>query len=443
MAGCSGLLPGSQEGLGDDTLGWENGYWYDDSLSVTTADGLNQSEREAVVARAMARVEEIRGLEFRETVPVEVITRQEYRERRQESEATKTPEELSPFDRWNEQVWEAIFLNGETESISQRFDTVYSESVAGFYSPSETEIVIVADSKTPVLDRQTLAHELVHALQDQHLSLGGYPDTQDTQLAVDGLIEGDANFVEREYATRCQNEWECIDRPERGGGGAGLDGVFLTIFTPYAAGPGLISNLYAAGDGWSAVNAAYDDLPAATEQIIHPERYPGEKPTNVVVNDRTQNGWERFDLEQQTDTVGEASIYAMFWDNGVVPRGNRSAYRYDYEASDGWGGDRVVPYYKSTGDGLAYGYVWRSKWDTATDAQEFHDAYRELLASKDARAVGDGSYVIDDGAYADAFQVTTNGQTVTVVNAPTQADLQDVRPQTTEIRPNVKAFKAV
>jgi hypothetical protein len=428
-AGCSGLLPGLRENPGDDPLGWENGYWYDDPLSVTTTDGLNQSEREVVVARAMARIEKIRGLEFRETVPVEVITREEYRERRQGSEETSTPEGLSSFDRWNEQVWEAIFLNGETEFISQRFDTVYSESVAGFYSPSKMEIVIIADSETPVLDRQTLAHELVHALQDQHLSLGGYPDTQDSQLAVDGLVEGDANFVEREYATRCQSEWECIARPEQSGGGTGLDGVFLTIFTPYAAGPGLISNLYESGDGWSAVNAAYDDLPATTEQVIHPERYPGETPIQVVVNDQTQNGWERFDIEQETDTVGEASIYAMFWANGVVSREDRSAYRYDYQASDGWGGDRVVPYRKSTDNGLAYGYVWRSEWDTTTDAREFYDAYRQVLDSKDAREVGNGVYVIDDGAYADAFQVTIRGRMVTVVNAPTQADLQDVRSQ--------------
>jgi len=350
-------------------------------------------------------------------------------ERRQGGGNTSTPAGPSTFDLWNEQVWEAIFLNGENESINQRFDTVYSESVVGFYSPGDDEIVIVADSETPLLDRQTLAHELVHALQDQHLSLGGSPDTQDAQLAADGLVEGDANFVEHEYGTRCGGEWDCIDRPERGGGGggAGLDGVFLTIFSPYAAGPDLVGDLRERDDGWSAVNAAYDDLPVSTEQVIHPERYPDEEPVEVTVEDRTRNGWERFDLDQETDTVGEASIYAMLWANGVVPREDRSPYQYAYETSEGWGGDTVVPYRKSTDEGEAYGYVWRVEWDTTADAREFHEAYRQVLESKDAREVRDGVYVVEDGGYADAFRVTLEGRTVTVVNAPTRADLRDVR----------------
>jgi hypothetical protein len=426
-AGCTGLLSGLREDPGDDQLGWEGGYWYDDPLSVTTEDGLNESEREAVVARAMARVEEIRGLEFEETVPVEVISREEYRERRQ-GDGTDTPTSPSTYDLWNEQVWEALFLNGEDESIAQRFDAVFSESVVGFYSPGRDEIVIVSDSETPTIDRATLAHELVHALQDQHLSLGGSPDTQDTQLAVDGIVEGDANYVEREYGARCRGEWECLERPPSGGGGGTLDGVFLTIFTPYAAGPGLVDDLRErAGGDWSAVNDAYDELPDSTEQVIHPERYPDEEPVEVRVEDRTRNGWARFDLEQDTDTVGEASIYAMLWANGVVPDEDRSPYQYAFEASDGWGGDTLVPYRKSTSEGEQYGYVWRIEWDTTADAREFHAAYRQVLDSKDAREVRDGVYVIDDGSYADAFRVELEGRTVTVVNAPTRADLRDVR----------------
>jgi hypothetical protein len=426
-SGCVGLLPGLREDPDDDPIGWEDGYWYDDPVPVTTEDGLNESEREAVVARAMARVEEIRGLEFKETVPVEVITRQEYRERRRGG-GTDTPGGPSTYDLWNEQVWEALYLNGEDESIAQRFDTVFSESVVGFYSPGKDEIVIVSDSETPVLDRATLAHELVHALQDQHLSLGGSPDTQDAQLAVDGIVEGDANLVEAEYESRCRGEWSCLERPERGGGGGTLDGVFLTIFTPYAAGPGLVADLRErSGGDWDAVNDAYDEFPDSTEQVIHPEAYPDEKPVDVRVADRTRNGWARFDLEQDTDTVGEASIYAMLWANDVVPGGDRSPYQYAFEASEGWGGDTLVPYQKSASDGEQYGYVWRIEWDTTADAREFHEAYRQVLNSKDAREVRDGVYVIDEGGYADAFRVTIEGRTVTVVNAPTRADLRDVR----------------
>jgi hypothetical protein len=423
VAGCVGLRPGTREDPGDDRLGWEGGYWYDDPLAVTTEDGLNETEREAVVARTMARVEEIRGLEFKEPVSVEVISRERYRERRG---SRSTPDD-STFEDWNNQVWEALFLVGEDESVSARFDSVLGDSVIGFYSPGRGEIVIVSDSETPTIDRATLAHELVHALQDQHFGLGTAADTQDAQLAVDGIIEGDANFVEAVYEDRCESDWSCLARPERAGGGGGPDGVFITIFAPYAEGPALIEALRARGDGWERVNDAYDAFPESTEQVIHPERYPAEDPLAVRVRDRTRNGWERFSLEQDTDTVGEASIYAMLWANGIVNESGRSPYEYAFPASEGWGGDTVVPYRKPVEGGERYGYVWRSRWDTAADAREFHEGYLAVLEFHDAREVRENVYVIPDGPYADAFRVTREGDTVTIVNAPTERELSEVR----------------
>ena len=55
LAGCSIPFVGHpEEPRGGDTIGWENGYWYDDPVDVTTSDGLNESELEAVTARQMA-----------------------------------------------------------------------------------------------------------------------------------------------------------------------------------------------------------------------------------------------------------------------------------------------------------------------------------------------------------------------------------------------------
>ncbi|HKL30417.1 MAG TPA: hypothetical protein VJ898_14260, partial [Natrialbaceae archaeon] len=52
----------------EDVIGWENGYWYDESIDVDQSDGLSDAELDRFVARTMARVERIRGLEFRENV---------------------------------------------------------------------------------------------------------------------------------------------------------------------------------------------------------------------------------------------------------------------------------------------------------------------------------------------------------------------------------------
>jgi len=64
--------------------------------------------------------------------------------------------------------------------------------VLGYYSPSRGEIVVVSESETPRLDGEgTLAHELVHALQDQHFDLAADPvRTRDAHQGRNGLVEG-------------------------------------------------------------------------------------------------------------------------------------------------------------------------------------------------------------------------------------------------------------
>jgi len=420
LAGCSAgpLQGGEREDPGSDRLGWEDGYWHDDPVDVTVDDGLNESERRRVVARTMARVEKLRGLEFESRVPVEVISREEYRKQR--GEGASDPN--STFNRWNDQVWEAILVVDEDASVSQTLDTVFGSSVQGYYSPSKEEIVVVSESETPTIDRTTLSHELVHALQDQHFGLGRSPETQDAQLAEDGLVEGDANYVERSYEDRCAGSWSCLERPERGGGGGGSfnQGLFTTVFAPYASGPDFVGDLKERGD-WAAVNDAYEQYPTSMEQVIHPERYPDDQPTRVSVPDRSGAAWERFDVDPEYDTVGEASIYAMFRANDQL--GDHDRYDYAHPYSTGWDGDRVVPY---RNDG-AYGYVWKSTWDSPAEAREFLDAYRDLLRSHDAESRGDGVYVIPDSdPYDDAFRVSRSGATVTVVNAPTTEQLDAV-----------------
>ena len=118
LAGCSLPFVGHpEEPRGGDAIGWENGYWYDDPVDVTTSDGLNESELSAVTARTMARIEHIRDREFESTVPVEVISRAEYRNR------SRSNESAGPGgDPWNDQVWEALLLIGEDSGSSEEID---------------------------------------------------------------------------------------------------------------------------------------------------------------------------------------------------------------------------------------------------------------------------------------------------------------------------------
>jgi hypothetical protein len=423
-AGCQAPTASPGRDPGADRLGWEGGYWADDAIEVTTSDGLNESELDAVTARQMARLEELRELEFQETVPVQIINRSTYRERRANNddgdESGPTTHQL-----WNDQVWEALFIVGEDRHFHEVYGDTLGASVLGFYSPRNDTIVIVSDDAAPLIDRQTLTHELVHALQDQHFGLDETPATQDAQLARQGVVEGEANLLESAYESACNDRWTCIDRPARSSGGnqptAAQRGVFLTILQPYATGPRFVDAVRSRQD-WVGVSAMHEEYPASTEQIIHPEAYPDETPVDVSVADRSSDDWSRFDVEPTADTVGEASIYAMVVHNDVGQATN-GRYGYDHPASAGWAGDSVVPYR----NGDRYGYVWRTRWDSPGDAREFATAYRDLLAAHDAVEVRPEVYVIpEESGFADAFHVRRTNTTVTVVNAPTPAALLEV-----------------
>ena len=425
LAGCSlgpsvsPSAPGLEDGNGDgdDRLGREAGYNATDELSVTTDDGLNESERESVVARTMARVERVRQREFRERVPVRVVSRETFRDNRgggNDSAAVRARDD---------QLWEATFAVDESTSSAAAFETVYGASVLGFYA--DGEIVIVSESETPRIDTRTLAHELVHALQAQHDDLGFGPSrhTRDGDLARQGLTEGDANYVQDRYDARCGAEWSCLSTPNRSARERPEefnDGIYMTLVQPYVTGPAFVAALHDRG-GWTAVDDAYGAVPETTAAVIRPERYGTERGGGgVEVPDRSSSAWSRFDVEHPTDRFGEAGTYVALYQGGAIGD-DHARYNYSHPYTAGWVGDRIVPYHDGDGDGGnadRYGYVWRTEWETERDAREFLEGYRALLAAHNATRDGN-VYVIPSGGFADAFRVTRDGTTVTVVNAPT------------------------
>jgi len=423
-----------------DTIGWEGGYWHDDPIDVDQSDGLSEEELDAYVSRAMARVEYTRQAEFKRDVPVEVISREEFLQQRSQNATSN-----ASFDAWNDQVWEALFVIGEDREANEALQSATGQSTAGFYVPADDRIRIITDSpESPTIDNATLVHELVHALQDQEGDLGEQitaTETQDAGLATDGVVEGEANYIEQQYTERCGVEWECVETPSSDSSGTEEPpnlGILLTLLQPYSDGPVYIDYLLEQG-GWEAVDAAFEDPPTSTEQIIH---LKDEEPVPIEYQDRARNGWQTFPNQgvDGSDTVGEASMYVMFWYQArteraqtVSPRsvvetsGPLDMYNYDAAPSAGWGNDRVFPYHKGTGED-AYGYVWVTEWDTEQDAAQFHNAYRAILDAHDAQSQGDNTYVIPSGEYADAFRIDRQGTRVTIINAPTVEDLSDVRP---------------
>jgi hypothetical protein len=433
-----------------DRLGWEAGYWYNESLSVTPENGLNESELEAVVARSMARVERVRELEFERQVPVEIISRAEYRDRSSGTEYTET------FTTFDNAKFETLFLIGEERDSLAVQNTNRGSNVLGFYSSSNDSIVVVAESETPVLEGElTLGHELVHALQDQRYNLSSYVrPTRDVYNAYNGIIEGDANLVQQRYERRCGTEWECLSVQSESGSGSGGDlhlGVYFLNFFPYSDGPGFVRYHEQRG-GWEAVDRIYEAPPASSEQVIYPDRYPDATPTEVELTDTNGGEWERVSPGPQRPG-GTRPAYATFGQSGIVSMFAYTAYdeyngsrvvsprsflnadengnvnstdplNYDVDYAAGWAGDRLHVY-DTPGADNETAYVWRVAWDSPAEAAEFVTGYRALLSHWGGERV-DGSpnhWVVESGPFADVFYLEVTGDTVTIVNAPTREDL--------------------
>ncbi|WP_137286423.1 Hvo_1808 family surface protein [Halorussus salinisoli] len=433
-----------------DVIGWEAGYWYNETIDVNPEDGLNDTELDKTVARAMARVERIRQLEFEERVPVEIQTREEFRSNQNDR---STPDDRRLFDNVK---YESLFMIGEsTDSIAVQ-NRNSGSSVGGFYSPSEEKIVVVSENaSTPKLDEITLSQELFHALQDQKFNLSKFDQsTRELHNAKDGVIEGDGNYVDHLYSERCKDEWngDCLSDSGSGTSGDLANiGPYLIKFQPYSDGPPFVRGVQQRG-GWEAVNDLYENPPASTEQVIHPDKYGKDSPAEFDLEDRTSNGWERLELQGRPSygSVGEAGIFAMFMypyypsqgQTQIVPareffntkQGTDQVRQFDplnYNStySAGWDGDKLAVYTNDVAKANETGYVWKSVWDSEQDAAEFVEGYRQVLEYNDATKV-DGrpnTWRIEGNGFADAFYVQQKGDTVVIVNAPTVSDLSDVR----------------
>ena len=428
--------PTSHSESTNTSLGCVDGICHDDPINVTQVDGLDAAERDRLLARSMARVEYLRGEPFTESVPIRIV----------DSE-TFGRDELAPngsdprFTRWNDQVWKALFIVGDNTSTKTAITETLTGSVNGLYSPTRDEIVIVTDDpESPRVSEATLIHELTHALQDQRHDLTSprfRGETQDADLAVTGLYEGEAGYIEALYRERCDDDrWACQRAsPTSGEGGASNRGILMTVLQPYSDGPGYVHEIVTT-EGWEGVDERMADPPTTTSEIIHRE------PVNVSPIDppsTATGGWHRYSEPGRngTEVVGEASIFVMFWyqattagadtvDPGTLyeSEGDYDSRTYSAPPPDGWAGDALVPYRRGDDDG----YVWTTEWQTTDDAAEFHRAYTAILTARNATETDPGIYELSDDAFAGAYGIERDDTRVRIVHAPTTDGLRELAP---------------
>ena len=214
---------------------------------------------------------------------------------------------------------------------------LYSEQVIGLYVPAEITLYVAADagSLTPY-QQLTAAHEIAHALQDQHHDLerlrAGVEQDADAALALLALIEGDAVVTQQRWSAANQTSSDLRSvRAEAAARSAGAlvrapDAVMNAVLFPYREGVAFVQALIAEG-GQGAVDAAFADPPTSTEQILDPVGYLArDAPVDVRVRTAPGPGWTdrgteplgAFDLRETFAALGDerAAAIATGWGGG-------------------------------------------------------------------------------------------------------------------------------
>jgi hypothetical protein len=257
-----------------------------------------------------------------------------------------------------------------------------AEQVAGYYDPKAREFFLAdwidLDAQKPVM-----AHELTHALQDQHFNLRRFEKwpkhDSDAQAAAHAVVEGDAMLVMMQYVVRSPARQLAMLKSLVVGGGGSTE-VYdraprvlrETLVFPYSQGANWAGQVYRRG-GWELMSASYKKLPQSTEQILHPEKYfAGEAPQRVTLKDISSTlgrGWRKADH----DVTGEWGYYLIL-DEFLKARDA------SHLASAGWGGDRYALFTgPRPGDTLL---AQKTLWDTDQDAREFFDAYARRTTAR-------------------------------------------------------------
>jgi hypothetical protein len=333
-----------------------------------------------------------------------------------------------------------------------------TEQVAGYYDPKVREFHL-ADWLELEGQKPVMAHELTHALQDQHFNLRRFekwpPGESDAELSVHALIEGDATLAMTLYMAKYPLVALAFGRSLATGVATeqfnqAPRALRESLIFPYLHGMEWTTQLYKRG-GWTMVSNAFTRLPLSTEQILHPEKYFSyERPVKIVLPDVAYLLNERSEpalgTQQPTGTAGvlPASGRARVAGQGTAARrslppshGSLSAaktsskpdawHRIDSDvngewsyylildqflntpaeskrAAAGWAGDRYSLYEGPKGQVFL---AQLAAWDTENDAREFFEDYvkRTELRYPDAKRLAQSDSKLE---YQDSKNETRN-----------------------------------
>jgi len=373
------------------------GYAQDRSAAAPRADSkaANHAEFLAAADEVLQQMSEITGLRLLSPLKKSLRSREEIRA----YVIKQMNEEKNPAERYADaRTAEAFGLLPKNFDLDTFMVNVLTEQIEGLYDPKNQEFYI-ADWSAPDEQRMVMAHELTHALEDQHFHIEAWSraarPNEDAELARDAVLEGSAMAAMVDYLMQGTGR-SLKDLPE-------FDPSMLfdqldmqntpalksappflkdALIFPYISGLNF-SAAVLKNSGWPALAGVFERPPASTHEILHPDVYKsrrfdktgevvfGKPPSTVSLPSFEKilgKDWAKLD-ENIMGEFGWKEVLKQFLDDGRAK-----------SLAAAWDGDRYATYEQKETKKLIL--LTRLHLDSEEHAARFFGQYSEALEKK-------------------------------------------------------------
>jgi hypothetical protein len=341
-----------------------------------------QADFIAAADEVLSQMSEITGLRQRTPLKKSLRSREEIRA----YVIKQMDEEKKPAERYaGARSAEAFGLLPKGFDLDKFLVEVLTEQVEGLYDPKTQEFYIADWS--PIDDqRMVMAHELTHALEDQHFQIEAWQHAarpnEDAELARDAVLEGSAMAAMMDYLMLGTGH-SIQDIPDFDpstlmgdlGASPALKEAppFIkdSLMFPYMNGL-TFSAAVLRPTGWSGLSRIFERPPVSTQQILHPSLYQsGKIPTNVSLPSLEKllgPSWVKLD-ENIMGEFGWKEVLKQFLDSDRAKT-----------MAAAWDGDWYALYEQKENKRLVL--AARLHLDSEEHASRFFGQYSEALEKK-------------------------------------------------------------
>jgi hypothetical protein len=289
------------------------------------------------IAPIAAEVEQLRGLKFEHSVPVHYMDDKAFQKRLLGPDKTPSSTQGKALKQSEDEL-RALGLVDKGFNLHATARKALGAGTLAFYDPRDQQVFVRGHDTTAPATRVTLAHELTHALQDQHFNLvklQAEAFADHNSEVVKAIIEGDATYVQNAFAAQMSaaqrdayqatnsdesTQAEKLDVPEI---------IKVELGAPYALGDGLVSTVRQA-KGVSAEDNLFRNVPTSDLPLIDPTAALSHTRIFTVPAPKLEPGEHKVSVDQ----LGAVGMYEVL--------ASRLPVMDALQATDLYRGDRMV-----------------------------------------------------------------------------------------------------